>query len=63
MEYDKDKMQAEHVSGVESMTVEQRIVFDVITNSIFKETGGFFFLCGYGGTGKTFIWNTVSATV
>src|ERR1044072_1198051 len=30
-------------------------------NSVSKYSGHFFFLYGYGGTGKTYIWNTLSA--
>jgi len=31
--------------------------------SVSSEDGGFFFLYGYGGIGKTFIWKTLSAAV
>jgi len=31
--------------------------------SVGSEDGGFFFLYGYGGTGKTFIWKTLSTGV
>jgi len=31
--------------------------------TILLKKGGFFFLYGYGGTGKTFIWKTLSATL
>jgi len=31
--------------------------------SVGSDYGGFFFLYGYGGTGKTFIWKTLSAAV
>jgi len=31
--------------------------------SVGSDNGGFFFLYGYGGTGKTFIWKTLSVAV
>jgi ATP-dependent DNA helicase PIF1 len=38
-------------------------VHDKIKESVGSDDGGFFFLYGYGGTGKTFIWETLSAAV
>ncbi|XP_012846425.1 PREDICTED: uncharacterized protein LOC105966417 [Erythranthe guttata] len=32
-------------------------------NALSKNSGGMFFQYGHGGNGKTFIWNTLSATV
>src|SRR3954463_7854524 len=32
-------------------------------DAVEKQEGGVFFLYGYGGTGKTFMWNTLSATL
>ncbi|XP_012857530.1 PREDICTED: ATP-dependent DNA helicase RRM3-like [Erythranthe guttata] len=32
-------------------------------NAVSENSGGMFFLYGHGGTGKTFIWNTLSAAV
>ena len=31
--------------------------------AVLNDCGGFFFLYGYGGTGKTFIWNTLSSAL
>ena len=28
-----------------------------------SNSGGFFFVYGFGGTGKTFIWNTISSAI
>ena len=30
---------------------------------IATQSGGFYFLYGYGGTGKTFIWKTLSSAI
>jgi ATP-dependent DNA helicase PIF1 len=45
------------------LTDEQRSVHNKIMESVGSDDSGFFFLYGYGGTRKTFIWKTLSATV
>jgi len=45
------------------LTDEQRCVRDKIMESVGSDDGGFFFLYGYSGTGKTFIWKSLSAVV
>ncbi|KAI9079911.1 hypothetical protein K1719_038157 [Acacia pycnantha] len=45
------------------MTDEQKQVFDEIMNVVSSKKGGFFFLQGFGGTGKTFIWNALTTSV
>src|ERR1044072_4133801 len=54
-------MEALHIKVVGSLTSEQIGVYEKITEAIFEESGRLFFLYGFGGTGKTFIWNTLSA--
>ncbi|XP_058767402.1 uncharacterized protein LOC131641097 [Vicia villosa] len=46
-----------------SLTDEQRSIFEEIMDAVEKQQGGVFFLYGYGGTGKTFMWNTLSAAL
>ncbi|XP_022014897.1 ATP-dependent DNA helicase pif1-like [Helianthus annuus] len=42
---------------------EQRSVFEEILKAVEGDAGGVFFVYGYGGTGKTFLWKTLSATI
>ncbi|KAM0041315.1 putative DNA helicase transcription factor B3-Domain family [Helianthus debilis subsp. tardiflorus] len=42
---------------------EQRSVFEEILKVVDGDAGGVFFVYGYGGTGKTFLWKTLSATI
>ncbi|XP_058766740.1 uncharacterized protein LOC131640353 [Vicia villosa] len=42
---------------------EQRGIFEEIMDAVEKQQGGVFFLYGYGGTGKTFMWKTLSAAL
>jgi len=43
------------------LTPEQRGIYDQITNAVFNDMGGVFFVYGSGGIGKTFIWKTLAA--
>ncbi|CAH1439022.1 unnamed protein product [Lactuca virosa] len=46
-----------------ALTNEQRHIFEDIMTVVKQNKGGVFFVCGYGGTGKTFLWKTVSAAI
>ncbi|XP_061343010.1 uncharacterized protein LOC133289157 [Gastrolobium bilobum] len=61
--YDRFSLKEEHDRLLNSLTDEQRVVYDKIISAVSAGKGGFFFLYGFGGTGKTFIWNTQSAFV
>ena len=51
-----------HASSlVSQLNPDQKNVFDRITNCVLNGSAGFFFVCGHGGTGKTFLWNTIIA--
>src|ERR1044072_5398999 len=54
LSYDREEMRALHQRLINSLTAEQRQVHDEIMNSVSKYSGHFFFLYGYGGTGKTY---------
>ena len=45
------------------MTDEQNKVYETIMSSAYSDAGHTFFLYGYGGTGKTFIWKTLEAAI
>jgi chromosomal replication initiation ATPase DnaA len=38
---------------------EQRHAFHEIIDSVLHNKPNFFFIIGHGGTGKTFLWNTI----
>ena len=51
-----------HASSlVSQLNADQKNVFDVITERVLSGSVGFFFVCGHGGTGKTFLWNAIIA--
>nr|XP_043611106.1 ATP-dependent DNA helicase PIF1-like [Erigeron canadensis] len=61
--YSRSVMTAEHDRLCKSLTAEQKEVYDTILNAVHAKKGGVFFLYGYGGTGKTFLWKTLSAAL
>nr|GME10446.1 ATP-dependent DNA helicase pif1-like [Ipomoea batatas] len=48
---------------VEKLNVEQRNAFDTIMTSIISNSSGVYFIDGPGGTGKTFLYKCLLATV
>lgn len=42
---------------------EQKGIYDTIMQAVEDQKGGVFFLHGYGGTGKTFMWKTLAAAL
>nr|GMC92135.1 ATP-dependent DNA helicase pif1-like [Ipomoea batatas] len=48
---------------VEKLNVEQRNAFDTIMTSIISNSSGVYFIDGLGGTGKTFLYKCLLATV
>ncbi|XP_052624823.1 uncharacterized protein LOC111890019 [Lactuca sativa] len=46
-----------------SLTNEQRNILLNIMSAIQENKGGVFFVYGYGATGKTFLWKTISAAI
>ncbi|XP_076905356.1 uncharacterized protein LOC143561097 [Bidens hawaiensis] len=63
LSYDTITLQNESHNLISSLTDEQRKVFDEIMNAVEANKGGVFFLYGYGGTGKTFLWKTLSVAI
>lgn len=50
---------AQAASMIPMLNVDQRNVFDTIMQRVNDSKPGFFFVYGHGGTGKTFLWNTL----
>ncbi|XP_074297857.1 uncharacterized protein LOC141628648 [Silene latifolia] len=63
LSYDKELLHEEHKQLISTMTDEQRSVYNEIMDAVQIGKGGIFFVYGYGGTGKTFIWRTLCAAL
>ncbi|XP_019150066.1 PREDICTED: uncharacterized protein LOC109146848 [Ipomoea nil] len=61
--YDKESLKAEHETLVTQFTNEQKNVYDSVMHDIDSIGGGLFFVYGYGGTSKTFVWKTLSSKI
>ncbi|KAI9084948.1 hypothetical protein K1719_033121 [Acacia pycnantha] len=62
LNYNKLKEREESKRLQRLMTAEQKQVFDEIMGAVSSKKDWFFFLHGFGGTGKTFIWNAFTAS-
>jgi hypothetical protein len=50
-------------SLLSQLNTDQRHVYDTIIGRVLSSLPGFFFVSGHGGTGKTFLWNTLIANI
>ncbi|XP_071727291.1 uncharacterized protein [Rutidosis leptorrhynchoides] len=63
LSYDKSTLANEHSDFITKLTSEQKEAYDQIIKVVDHGKGVVFFLYGYGGTGKTFLWKTLSAAL
>ncbi|XP_076939771.1 uncharacterized protein LOC143608686 [Bidens hawaiensis] len=63
LSYDKDSFSNDFKLLYTSLTDEQKRIYNEIFNSVKRKKGGVFFVYGYGGTGKTYLWKTLSASI
>jgi hypothetical protein len=47
------------VAVVSQLNADQQFIFEKLTESALSCSPGIFFVCGQGGTGKTFLWNAI----
>lgn len=58
--YDQDEMLMKHVHYFSNLNEGQLSAYNQIVHSVENNSGGMFFVYGYGGTGKTYLWNALS---
>ncbi|XP_031116779.1 uncharacterized protein LOC116020446 [Ipomoea triloba] len=63
LNYDRQAMRQESEKMESQLTDEQFVVYDTILSDIQNHRGGLFFVYGYGGTGKTFVWKALSSKI
>jgi hypothetical protein len=61
LNYDRNSLRADLDSRLPRLNDDQRNAFTQIINSVMNNLGKVFFLHGPGGTGKTFVYNTICA--
>jgi superfamily II DNA or RNA helicase len=57
--YDTNIVLSESEAMIAQLNSDQHHAFDCITNVVLSNNSGFFFVSGCGGTGKTYLWNTI----
>lgn len=63
LHYDCKEMEEEHDKLFGSLTTEQKAIHEKIVSAVYQDSGGVFFVYGYVGTGKTFLWKTLSTAI
>ncbi|KAF8050555.1 hypothetical protein N665_1942s0005 [Sinapis alba] len=61
--YDQGTLLETLERDVSKMTDEQKKIYDEIITSVNEGKGGMFFVYGFGGTGKTFLWKLLYAAI
>ncbi|XP_062210318.1 uncharacterized protein LOC133911879 isoform X1 [Phragmites australis] len=59
MSYNLSELEMESASLCSRLNPEQMEAFQQIVHCASNEIPGFFFVSGFGGTGKTFLWNAI----
>ncbi|XP_048498185.1 uncharacterized protein LOC125496699 [Beta vulgaris subsp. vulgaris] len=63
LSYDIEEMTLEHDKLYKGLTDEQSIIYRRVMDVVSSQEGGVFFIYGYGGTEKTYVWKTLCAAV
>jgi len=63
LNYNRDSLAEEHRRLMSTMTNEQKSIYDAIMRRVEERKPGIFFLYGYGGTGKTYLWRSMAAAL
>ncbi|XP_076958899.1 uncharacterized protein LOC143634793 [Bidens hawaiensis] len=63
LSYDHNLLKVEFQTLFDSITHEHKNIFDRIMMAVQQNKGGVFFVYGYGGTGKTYLWKTLSTAI
>ncbi|XP_019150680.1 PREDICTED: uncharacterized protein LOC109147533 [Ipomoea nil] len=63
LNYNSEQLKTDSEKMCCKLTEEQSLIFYTIMQDIATNKGGLFFVYGYGGTGKTFLWRALSASV
>ncbi|XP_019183746.1 PREDICTED: uncharacterized protein LOC109178664 [Ipomoea nil] len=61
--YNSEQLKTDSEVMCAKLTEEQGLIYDTVIQDIANNKGGLFFVYGYGGTGKTFLWRALSAAV
>ncbi|KAF7832196.1 PIF1-like helicase [Senna tora] len=63
LNYDRELLRSKHDALLLSLTSEQRNIYDLVMNAVNNSTSELFFANGFGGSRKTYIWNTLTSGI
>ncbi|XP_071687485.1 ATP-dependent DNA helicase RRM3-like [Rutidosis leptorrhynchoides] len=63
LSYNMSELEIQHAELISRLNTDQKKAYDTIVSAVTADKGGAFFVYGSGGTGKTFLWNTLSAAL
>lgn len=61
LNYDRVSLAAEFLQLLSTMTTEQRAIFDKVVDRVQSHKPGLFFISGFGGAGKTYLWRALAS--
>lgn len=61
MSYDKRQLKKEWEDKIAKLNTDQSTIYKKVIGAVENDTGEVFFVYGHGGTGKTFLYSTISA--
>ncbi|XP_020090329.1 uncharacterized protein LOC109711570 [Ananas comosus] len=59
LDYDANALESEHEALSKGLNEKQTTIYDSILTSIYEDRGDAIFVYGHGGTGKTYLWQTI----
>lgn len=59
LSYDSEVLLRIHDNLLGQLNFEQKNIYDVVMQSVYGNSGQCFFVYGYGGIGKKFLWNAI----
>ncbi|XP_056841745.1 uncharacterized protein LOC130494924 [Raphanus sativus] len=63
LSYNREELTESHDIDIKKLTDEQKKIYDEIMSAVAEKHGGVFFVYGFGGTGKNFIWRLLSSAI
>ena len=63
LSYNRQELEADLERDIPKLTDEQKKIFNEITDAVYTKKGGVFFVYGFGGTCKTFLWRLLFAAI
>ena len=63
LNYDRKLLQQQATKLIKALNHDQLKAYKAIMDAAVNRSGGFYFVYGYGGTGKTYLWNALASSL